>query len=106
MPVRKLPATQPYTFGWQLDSVREGKILGAYITRRFSGDKVGVLYQYDKYGQGGREGLGAEIPRSAMVATRPVEADARSVTAQLASLKAKGARIVVAFVGPALAARL
>lgn len=105
-PCANTPATQPDTFGWQLDSVREGKILGAYIARRFSGEKVGVLFQDDKYGHGGVTGLGAEIPRSAMVATSSAEADARSVSAQLASLKARGARVVVAFVGPALAARI
>ena len=105
-PCANSPATQPYTFGWQLDSVREGKILGAYIARRFSGEKVGVLFQDDKYGQGGVAGLDAEVPRSAIVATRSAEADAGSLSAQLASLKARGARVVVAFVGPALAARL
>jgi ABC-type branched-subunit amino acid transport system substrate-binding protein len=105
-PCANSPATQPYTFGWQLDSVREGKILGTYITRRFSGEKVGVLFENDKYGQGGVTGLAAEISRPAMVAARSAEADASSVSAQLASLKARGARVVVAFVGPALAAQL
>ena len=29
------PSTYPYTFGWQLDYVREGKILGKYIEQHF-----------------------------------------------------------------------
>src|ERR1035437_4765786 len=29
------PSTWPYTFGWQLDYVREGKLLGHYIEQHF-----------------------------------------------------------------------
>src|SRR5207253_3988244 len=35
------PTAYPYTFGWQLDYVREGKILGAYIKQHFAGKKIG-----------------------------------------------------------------
>src|SRR5215471_17909141 len=31
------PSTYPETFGWQLDYVREGKILGQYVKQHFAG---------------------------------------------------------------------
>ena len=33
----------PETFGWQLDYVREGKILGQYVKQHFAGKKVAYL---------------------------------------------------------------
>src|SRR5690348_3643526 len=39
------PTKLPDTFGWQLDYVREGKILGDYVKTHFKGKKVGVFYQ-------------------------------------------------------------
>ncbi|MGH3407837.1 MAG: ABC transporter substrate-binding protein, partial [Streptosporangiaceae bacterium] len=35
------PAKLPETFGWQLDYVREGKILGQYVKDHFKGKKIG-----------------------------------------------------------------
>src|SRR5450755_3224670 len=39
------PSTLPETFGWQLDYVREGKILGTYIKKHFAGQKIGYFFQ-------------------------------------------------------------
>ena len=33
------PTTEPWTFGWQLDYIREGKILGQYIAQHFAGKR-------------------------------------------------------------------
>src|SRR6202167_6049726 len=46
------PSTYPDTFGWQLDYVREGKILGKYIEEHFAGKKIGYFYQDDEFGLG------------------------------------------------------
>src|SRR6516165_3556664 len=35
------PSKYPQTFGWQLDYIREGKILGAYIKQHFAGNNIG-----------------------------------------------------------------
>src|SRR6266576_3271147 len=35
------PTKNPQTFGWQLDYIREGKILGQYVTQHFAGKKLG-----------------------------------------------------------------
>ena len=51
------PSKYPNTFGWQLDYIREGKILGAYIKKHFAGKKIGYFYQNDEFGQDGVKGL-------------------------------------------------
>ena len=62
------PSTYPDTFGWQLDYVREGKILGKYIEQHFKGKKIGYFFQDDEFGQDGVKGLDYEIPKSQVVA--------------------------------------
>src|SRR5215472_12205198 len=47
------PSTYPNTFGWQLDYIREGKILGAYVKQHFAGKKIGYFYQDDEFGMDG-----------------------------------------------------
>src|SRR6516225_6313630 len=61
-------AQYPETFGWQLDYVREGKILGNYIKQHFAGKKIGYFYQDDEFGMDGVKGLDYEIPSSSVVA--------------------------------------
>ena len=34
------PTADPETFGWQLDYIREGKILGQYVAKHFAGKKI------------------------------------------------------------------
>src|SRR5579863_10499396 len=62
------PSTYPETFGWQLDYISEGKILGQYIKQHFAGQKVGFFYQNDEFGQDGVKGLDYQIPKSMVVA--------------------------------------
>ena len=61
------PTTYPETFGWQLDYVREGKILGQYVKQHFEGKKVGYFYEDDEFGMDGVKGLSYEIPASMVV---------------------------------------
>src|ERR1700691_4145294 len=42
------PAADPETFGWQLDYIREGKILGQYVAKHFVGQKIAYFYQDDE----------------------------------------------------------
>jgi branched-chain amino acid transport system substrate-binding protein len=51
------PSKWPDTFGWQIDYVREGKILGQYIEQHFKGEKVGFFWQDDEFGEDGVKGL-------------------------------------------------
>jgi ABC-type branched-subunit amino acid transport system substrate-binding protein len=95
----------PETTGWQLDYVREGKILGNYIKSHFKGKKVGVFYQDDEFGQDGLKGLEFELPKGSLVTANYNPANT-NVGAQVASLKAGGAQVVVSFSVPAFTALL
>ena len=98
------PSTYPDTFGWQLDYVREGKILGTYIKQHFKGKKIGFFYQNDEFGQDGVKGLSLEIPKSQIVAKEPYDVTNIKIGAQIAALKAAGAQVVVSYTVPAFTA--
>jgi ABC-type branched-subunit amino acid transport system substrate-binding protein len=100
------PSTLPETFGWQLDYVREGKILGSYIEQHFKGKKIGFFFQNDEFGQDGVKGLSDEIPKSQIVAEESYVPTNIKIAPQVAALKAKGAQVVVSFSVPAFTALL
>jgi ABC-type branched-subunit amino acid transport system substrate-binding protein len=95
----------PETTGWQLNYIREGKILGNYVKAHFKGKKVGVFYQDDEFGQDGLKGLEYEIPKGSLVTANYNPANT-NVGAQVAALKAGGAQVVVSFTVPAFTALL
>jgi branched-chain amino acid transport system substrate-binding protein len=99
-------STLPDTFGWQLDYVREGKILGSYIAQHFKGKKIGFFFQNDEFGQDGVKGLMDEIPKSQIVAQESYVPTNIKIAPQVAALKAKGAQVVVSFSVPAFTALL
>jgi ABC-type branched-subunit amino acid transport system substrate-binding protein len=100
------PATDPETFGWQLDYVREGKILGQYIAQHFAGKKVGYFYQDDEFGMDGVKGLDYEIPKSMVVSRQTYVPTNINIGPAVAALHAAGAQVVVAFSIPAFTALL
>lgn len=100
------PATYPDTFGWQIDYVREGKILGNYIKQHFAGKKIGYFYQDDEFGLDGVKGLNYEIPKSQVVASVSYNPAVTNVAPQVTALKAAGAQVVVSFSVPAFTALL
>ena len=100
------PAAYPYSFGWQLDYVREGKILGAYIKQHFAGQKIAYFYQDDEFGKDGVKGLDDEIPHADVVSRQSYDPTNINVGPQVAALKASGAKVVVSFSVPAFTALL
>ncbi len=92
--------TQPYTFGWQPNYTIEGKILGAYIKQHFAGQKVGVLYQDDDFGQGGLTGIEAEVPSSQIVSKQPYQPTDINIAPQITALQHSGAKVLVSFTVP------
>jgi branched-chain amino acid transport system substrate-binding protein len=96
----------PDTFGWQVDYVREGKILGQYVKQHFAGKKIGFFYQNDEFGQDGVKGLSYEIPSSMVVSKQSYDPSNVNVAPQVAALKAAGAQVVVSFSVPAFTALL
>ena len=100
------PTTYPETFGWQLDYVREGKILGQYVAQHFKGKKIGYFYQDDEFGMDGVKGLNYEIPSSMVVSKQSYVTTNVNIAPQVAALRASGAQVVVAFSVPAFTALL
>src|SRR5215510_3361471 len=100
------PAAYPYSFGWQLDYVREGKILGAYIKQHFAGKKIGYFYQNDEFGLDGVKGLDYEIPKSTVVSRQTYVPTNVNIAPAVAALRASGAQVIVAFSIPAFTALL
>jgi branched-chain amino acid transport system substrate-binding protein len=100
------PTMYPETFGYQLDYVREGKILGQYVAQHFKGKKIGYFYQDDEFGLDGVKGLNYEIPSSMVVSKESYVTTNVNVAPQVAALKASGAQVVVAFSVPAFTALL
>jgi ABC-type branched-subunit amino acid transport system substrate-binding protein len=96
----------PETFGWQVDYVREGKILGQYVKQHFAGKKVAFFYQDDEFGQDGVKGLDDEIPASMIVAKQSYVDTNVNIAPQVAALRASGAQVVVSFSIPAFTALL
>ena len=100
------PTQDPETFGWQLDYIREGKILGQYVAQHFKGKKIGFFYQDDEFGMDGVKGLEDEIPASQVVAKESYVDTNVNVAPQVAKLRAAGAQVVVSFSIPAFTALL
>src|SRR5215470_7312363 len=100
------PAKDPQTFGWQLDYVREGKILGQYVKQHFAGKKVGFFYQNDEFGQDGVKGLLDVLPASMVVSKQTYDPTNVNIGPAVAALHASGAQVVVAFSIPAFTALL
>jgi ABC-type branched-subunit amino acid transport system substrate-binding protein len=100
------PTTYPQTFGWQIDYVREGKILGQYVKQHFAGEKVAYFYQDDEFGMDGVKGLDYEIPASMVVSKQSYVDTNVNIAPQVAALRASGAKVVIAFSIPAFTALL
>jgi ABC-type branched-subunit amino acid transport system substrate-binding protein len=93
-------SSQPYTFGWQPNYTIEGKILGQYLKQHFAGQKIGVLYQDDDFGQGGLAGIKDEIPAADIVAKQPYQSGVTTLAPQITAIKASGAKVMVDFTVP------
>ena len=100
------PSAYPNTFGWQINYIREGKILGNYVKQHFAGKKIGYFYQDDEFGMDGVKGLDYEIPQSQVVARESYNPTVTNVAPQVTALKAAGAQVVVSFSVPAFTALL
>jgi len=99
-------AKYPQTFGWQVDYIREGKILGQYVKQHFAGKKVGFFYQNDEFGMDGVKGLLDEIPASMVVSKQTYDPTNVNIGPAVAALRASGAQVVVSFSIPAFTALL
>jgi branched-chain amino acid transport system substrate-binding protein len=93
-------SAQPYTFGWQPNYTIEGKILGQYLKQHFAGQKIGVLYQDDDFGQGGLAGIADEVPAADIVSKQPYQPGVTTLASQVTAIKSSGAKVMVDFTVP------
>jgi ABC-type branched-subunit amino acid transport system substrate-binding protein len=100
------PSTYPETFGYQLDYISEGKILGQYVAQHFKGKKVGYFFQNDEFGQDGVKGLDTQIQASQVVSRQTYVPTNVDVAPAVAALRTAGAQVIVAFSIPAFTALL
>src|SRR6476660_5232170 len=100
------PTKYPQTFGWQLDYIRAGKILGQYVKQHFAGKEVGFFYQNDEFGQDGVKGMLDELPASMVVSKQTYDPTNTNIGPAVAALRASGAQVVVSFSIPAFTALL
>ena len=98
------PDTHPWTFGWQTDYYREGKILGQYIAQHFGGKKIAYFLQNDDFGTDGARGLDRYVPKGQVVARETYDPTNTDIGPQMAKIKASGAQVVVSFSVPAFTA--
>jgi branched-chain amino acid transport system substrate-binding protein len=98
------PQKHPYTFGWQPDYVREGKILGQYIAQHYKGKKVAYFLQNDDFGADGAQGLDMEIPKSMVVTRQTYDPTNVNIAPQMQKIQQSGAQVIAAFSIPAFTA--
>jgi ABC-type branched-subunit amino acid transport system substrate-binding protein len=98
------PQKHPYTFGWQPDYVREGKILGQYIAQHYKGKKVAYFLQNDDFGADGGQGLDMEIPKAQVVARETYDPTNVNIAPQMQKIQQSGAQVIAAFSIPAFTA--
>jgi branched-chain amino acid transport system substrate-binding protein len=88
------PQKYPMTFGYQVDYLREGKIMGKYVKDNFAGKKVGLFFQGDDVGRDTQAGLDQFI-KDQVVTRQPYDPANTDVTPQMLALKSAGAEVVV-----------
>jgi ABC-type branched-subunit amino acid transport system substrate-binding protein len=96
--------SHPYTFGWQTDYIREGKILGQHIKQTMPGKKVAFFYQNDDFGQDGVKGLEKQIPANQIVARQSYQPGNTEIGPQVQAIAKSKADVVVLFTIPAYTA--
>ena len=92
------PTTYPETFGWQLDYVREGKILGQYVAQHFKGKKIGLLLPGRRVRHGRREGpqlRDTELDGGQQAELRPHQRQHRTAGRGAARVRRPGGRRVL-----------
>jgi ABC-type branched-subunit amino acid transport system substrate-binding protein len=97
------PAKAPWTFGFQTDYTREGKILGKYVKDNFAGKKIGLFYQNDDVGRDAQAGID-QFVKDAVVSRQGYDPTSTDLTPQMSALKAAGAEVVIAVDIPAFSA--
>lgn len=97
------PGKSPWTFGYQVDYTREGKILGKYVADKFPGQKVGLMFQNDDVGRDAQKGLD-QFVAGQTVSRQSYDPANTDVLPQVSALRKAGAQVVVCDCVPAYTA--
>jgi hypothetical protein len=88
--------TWPWTTGYIPAYPSDGAILTAYINDNFAGQKVGILYQNDPFGEDYLNAVKDNLDdASLLVSEQSYEPGAPDVSAQVINLQSDGAEVVV-----------
>jgi ABC-type branched-subunit amino acid transport system substrate-binding protein len=96
----------PYTYGWQSDYYREGKILGKYVAEKFTGKKIAYFYQDDDFGADGTRGMDQFVDPAQVVSRQPYQPGNTDIGPQVQAIARARADVVVSFSIPAYTALL
>jgi len=89
-------ATWPWTFGYIPDYNSDGQVLTTYINENFPGQKVGILYQNDPFGEDYLNSVKENLADPALlVAEQTYEPGAPDLSAQIINIQSAGAEVVV-----------
>jgi ABC-type branched-subunit amino acid transport system substrate-binding protein len=101
------PKNFPWSIGYQVNFLTEGRVFGKFITQDYPNAKVAVLYQNDDMGKELLKGLKEALGRkeNQVVAAAPYEVTDPTVDAQVLALRASGADLFVNFTSPKAAAQ-
>ena len=91
------PDKYPYTFGWQTDYTREGKILATYAKEKFAGKKFCSFGQGDDLGADGVKGVEIVLGKDALKAKESYSATNTNVAPAIGKLQAAGCEVVFSF---------
>jgi ABC-type branched-subunit amino acid transport system substrate-binding protein len=100
------PGKHPYTFGWQSDYFREGKVLGQYLAEKFKGKRIAYFYQDDDFGADGTRGLDTFVPKAQVVTRQAYQPGNTDIGPQISAIAQAKADVVVSFSIPAYTALL
>ena len=95
------PDKAPYTFGWQTDYFREGKILATYAKDAFKGKTFCSYGQGDDLGADGIKGVEQILGAKALKSKQSYTVTNTNVAPQIGALQAAGCEVVFSFSIPA-----
>jgi branched-chain amino acid transport system substrate-binding protein len=91
------PDKAPYTFGWQTDYVREGKILANYAKEKFPNKTYCSYGQGDDLGADGVKGLEQVLGADALKSKQTYTVTNSNVAPQIGQLQAAGCEVIFSF---------
>lgn len=89
------PEKYPNTFGFQIDYVTEGMVLGQHIKDEFPGAKVCLLGQDDEFGTDVRAGLEKILGSDGLTEVQSYSVSNQDITAQIIALQTAGCEVDV-----------